>query len=157
MVSNNFFLKRTTAPLTIATVLLAFGWFYYFLDIGSLHDAILDLGRNPVGANMNGSHIHEDSLSVATGKDGEDGEDALSIINGQGRAIADGGNGGTAITSGSTGSTASTSGGNGGEGGNGGDGGNGGSAINFNSPGSSATGGNGGNGGDGGVPINIPS
>ena len=133
MVVNNFSLKRTTVPLTITTVLLAFGWFYYFLDIGSLLDAMSDLGRNPVGANTDGSHIDDEgSLSIATGKDGEDGEDGedgLSIVDGQGAARADGGNGGaggnggsggTAITSGSTGSTASASGGNGGNGGNGG-------------------------------------
>ena len=150
MVANNFSLKRTTVPLTIATVLLAFGWFYYFLDIGSLLDAISDLDRNPVGANTEGSHIDDEgSLSIAIGRDGqdgedgEDGEDGLSIVDGQGVAIADGGDGGnggaggnggdggTAITSGSTGSTASASGGNGGDGGNGGAGGNGGVAINI--------------------------
>ena len=113
MVVNNFSLKRTTVPLTIATVLLAFGWFYYFLDIGSLLDTFSDLGRNPVGANTDGSHIDDEgSLSIAIGKDGEDGEDGedgLSIVDGQGVVIADGGNGG-----------AGGAGGNGGAGGAGG-------------------------------------
>jgi hypothetical protein len=130
-VNNNFFLKGTIIPVTIATLILPFGWFYYYFpDIGSLLDPLSDLVDNPVEANI-------DRPSAAMGRDGEDGEDGkvgISIGDGQGAAIAsggnggNGGNGGTAITSGSPGSTATANGGNGGHGGNGG---NGGTAINM--------------------------
>ena len=130
MVDNNFSLKKTSAPLTIATVLLAFGWFYFFIDIGSLLDAIQDLGTNSTEANIADPLVDEVSPSVAIGQDGQDGkdgQDAISIDD-QGTAIANAGSIG-----------------NGGAGGEGGDGGT--------ATGSTAIGGDGGDGGDGGAAI----
>ena len=130
MVNNNFSFKKTSAPLTIATVLLAFGWFYFFIDIGSLLDTIQDLGTNSTEANIADSLVDEVSPSVAIGQDGQDGkdgQDAISIDD-QGTAIANAGSIGN--------------------GGAGGEGGAGGTAI-----GGTAIGGNGGNGGNGGAAI----
>ena len=131
MVKNNFSLKKTSAPLTIATVLLAFGWFYFFIDIGSLLDAIQDLGTNSTEANIADSLVDEVSPSEAIGQDGQDGkdgQDGISIEDDQGTAIANAGSIG-----------------NGGAGGEGGDGGT--------ATGSTAIGGDGGDGGDGGAAI----
>jgi hypothetical protein len=104
MANNNFSLKKTSAPLTIATVLSVFGWFYFFIDIGSLLDAIQALGTNSTEANIADSLVDEVSPSVAIG---QDGQDAISIEDDQGTAIenagsignsGDGGDGGAAIS-----------------------------------------------------------
>src|SRR5215210_1576077 len=104
MMDNNFSPKRTSAPLTIATVLLAFGWFYFFTDIGSLLDSIQDLVTNSTEANTTGSRVYAVGPSVAIGQngqdgkdgqdgndgqDGKDGQDAVSIEDDQGTSIAD--------------------------------------------------------------------
>jgi hypothetical protein len=96
--NNNISLKGTIIPITIATLLLPFGWFYYFFDIDSLLDATSDLIDNHIEANIDRSSPEaKDALSLAIGKDGEDGEDgedAISYGDGLSTAVADGGNGG---------------------------------------------------------------
>jgi hypothetical protein len=75
----------------------------FFIDIGSLLDAIQDLATNSTAANTADSRIDEASPSVAII---QDGEDVISIENDQGTAIAntgsignggDGGDGSAAI------------------------------------------------------------
>ena len=93
--NNIISLKGTILPIAIATLLLPFGWFYYFLDIDSLLDATSDLIDNHVELNVDRSSLEaKDGLSLAIGKDGEDGEDGISIGDGLSTAVADGGNGG---------------------------------------------------------------
>jgi hypothetical protein len=127
-VNNNISSRGTIIPVAIAALLLPFGWFYYFLDIGSLLDTTSDLLDNHLDAKTDDSgRAEKDGLGLAMGKDGEDGEDGISIGgDGFSAAIANGGNGG-----------------------------NGGNALAFNGN-ANARGGDA-NGGDGGTSIGIPT